>query len=640
MSRYFVFALVIACQLCLKVVAQEAPANLPPAPVEEPTSVSNTVTNLPPVASVINAEPQQNVAQLVLINADRVSLRAQPSVKGGFICSLAKGTKLIAVDKVSNETASAADIQDWVKVSYNASGNVWVKSSYLNSTVPGVAKALSNVNIRAGAGTDQPKLGQLQAGETVTITEIDKAKGWARIKRDVPIEAHGYIAAKYVTYQGAVSAAQKAETLQTRMPFPIKGAVVSSTQKASDQELQDAPDLTQPVKPGEGEQLAVLKKDRVNLRVYPSVTRPIICTMPKDTEFVALQRATNDSPIEGEEKDWFIVRYNVSNNVWVKSSYLSTNLLGDVSATENVNLRYGPGTENAKLGVLRKGTLVTVKETSGGWTRIEKPIGLEPKGFVAAKYVELKGALSPDKRAEVLGNPSTANTATAVATAEPLPKSLSTGVNAVKADPATSVVTSISPEPPIEEDPVEEVNVKEAPTLKVGQVKDVVIPPVEKTETPEVKPEPIGEPEDIDAEGDEVQDPNLPEISPIGLAPLDSSAYKRAPKVQMDVAAAYTDRVVRREGILRSCGLDTPSSFALYIGNLRVNFIDVAPDVEIVKEAYEGKDSLVTIPEKRAELKPYLGKKIIVVGPEVLEERWKNTPTLYVHSIELAEGNE
>lgn len=55
-----------------------------------------------------------------------------------------------------------------------------------------------------------------------------------------------------------------------------------------------------------------------------------------------------------------------------------------MAATTNVNIRKGPGTDTAKVGLLRKGEKITAIGTSGGWTKVEWKGGI---AWVASAYL-------------------------------------------------------------------------------------------------------------------------------------------------------------------------------------------------------------------------------------------------------------
>ena len=65
---------------------------------------------------------------------------------------------------------------------------------------------------------------------------------------------------------------------------------------------------------------------------------------------------------------------NVSTSTYTR--YVSTNSL-------NLNVRSGPGTGYSVVGSLRKGTVVTVSQTSGNWSRITSPTS----GWVSSSYL-------------------------------------------------------------------------------------------------------------------------------------------------------------------------------------------------------------------------------------------------------------
>ena len=103
--------------------------------------------------------------------------------------------------------------------------------------------------------------------------------------------------------------------------------------------------------------------------------------------------------------------------------------------------------------------------------------------------------------------------------------------------------------------------------------------------------------------------------APVALA---TNAAVVAPPIPA-VTEPPIKRVVTREGVLKGMtSIQAPSFFELRtIDNNRLIEYVWSPTTNIV-------------------LKPFKGKKVLVTGEELLDERWPNTPVITVESIDLA----
>lgn len=84
--------------------------------------------------------------------------------------------------------------------------------------------------------------------------------------------------------------------------------------------------------------------------------------------------------------------YQHSGNVQENSGSVTTSTYTRYVSTssKNLNVRIGEGTNYGIVGSLRKGTAVTVSETSGGWSRITSPVS----GWVSNSYLSASPASS------------------------------------------------------------------------------------------------------------------------------------------------------------------------------------------------------------------------------------------------------
>jgi uncharacterized protein YgiM (DUF1202 family) len=181
------------------------------------------------------------------------------------------------------------------------------------------------------------------------------------------------------------------------------------------------------------------------------------------------------------------------------------------------------------------------------------------------------------------------------------------GTVAVAAPPKEAATTNVTVVPPV----VAEVKTNEAPTVTITEVTNVVPavatnevvmatnPPVVVAVAPNtnVSAAPVGAPVIINVPAGGLTDTNPPPVPPIELV----------------------KRVITREGLLKSAAnIQAPSHFELRsLENNRLIDYVWSPSTNIV-------------------LKDYKGKKVLVTGEELLDERWPHTPVITVDEITLA----
>lgn len=91
-------------------------------------------------------------------------------------------------------------------------------------------------------------------------------------------------------------------------------------------------------------------------------------------------------------------------------------------------------------------------------------------------------------------------------------------------------------------------------------------------------------------------------------------------------------RVVKREGTLkRAINIQAPTDYRLegLDGKETINYI-TSPEEQKMDEKTK---KMVTVP--KIDLKPYIGKRVIITGEEAMDRRWALTPILTVETIDL-----
>ncbi len=237
-----------------------------------------------------------------------------------------------------------------------------------------------------------------------------------------------------------------------------------------------------------------------------------------------------------------------------------------------LNLRSGPGENFSILGRIDKGTEVREIEKKGEWIKIESP--------AAAYAYAAAHLLSQDAALLAAAQTKAAPVATAATTAKP-------------------VVT---------DKPVETVAVTPSPAVVIAPP-TVTPPPAESTPAP-ARPEPSPTTPLTAAATPPTPPPAAPEPPPSAPAsePVPIPAGNIEPLVK---------RIVTREGIVRgSASIQAPTYFVLrgLDNNKTINYLH-SVDTNLVIRSFQH-------------------QRVIVVGEEVLDERWPNTPVIDVESIQ------
>ena len=284
------------------------------------------------------------------------------------------------------------------------------------------------------------------------------------------------------------------------------------------------------------EEMAVVKKDRVNVRAQATPNSEVITQLKKGETVTVLEEIAARKPKHGEPAKWARIQLPPNTPVWVYAPYIETT--NNTVNIKRLNLRAGPGENFSVIGRIERGTPVMQIRTTGNWMEIEAPTNAY--AFVASEMLEKSAAPAP------------APTELAANTTKAAPTQPPPTVENVKPETAPAVATEPVP----------------APT-RAAQ----------------------------------------PATQPPGPAP------QPAPTT---VETAPPKRVVIREGtVVVSRSIQAPTSYAL-----------------------ENRESRRTVNYLHSEsedinLKKFAGKKVIVTGEELIDQRWVNTPIIEVESIRL-----
>ena len=145
--------------------------------------------------------------------------------------------------------------------------------------------------------------------------------------------------------------------------------------------------------------------------------------------------------------------------------------------------------------------------------------------------------------------------------------------------------------------------------------------PVETTPVPE--PEPA-----VKTPTETVETPKPAEPAPAAPAPTPTPEPAPAAVPQEIVVK----RIVKREGTLkRAINIQAPTDYRLegLDGKETINYL-TSPEEQKLDEKTK---KMVTVP--KIDLKPYIGKRVIVTGEEAMDRRWALTPILTIETIDV-----
>ena len=293
--------------------------------------------------------------QLGVVTATGLNVRASAGTGSAIVGALKKGdqVKILAQTTVGNTLWGQTD-KGWVCMNYisitgSIVGNGTNNGSANNGTAiaTGSVKAGTNLNVRSGAGTGFPKVGSLASGTPVSIYEKTTVNGmeWGRIGSGM------WVCLAYINLNTVPTAPSTPTT-----PTTGTATVISSTNLN--------------VRSGAG----------ANYTKVGSLTPGSQVTV---YEVVAVGT-----------QQWA----RIGNGMWVCMTYLRMNgtnttvtlpATGTVISSTQLNVRAAAGTNNAIVGRLAPGTVITVYELTNvngvAWGRTSA-------GWVCMQYVRLTGS--------------------------------------------------------------------------------------------------------------------------------------------------------------------------------------------------------------------------------------------------------
>ncbi len=188
-----------------------------------------------------------------------------------------------------------------------------------------------SANVRKGPGTNYAVVTWVRNGQKITVLKDEGA--WTKIIVDANGKT-GYIKSSFIDK----------EEIQIEKPVYALAAVKTKYAQST-----------------------------VNIRKGPGTKHAV--------EFSLLSGAK--MRILGESANWYLVSTEDGKTGYISKNYTRMGASGETTA--NVNLRQGTGSNTPSLGVIAKGTSLTLLGVSGNWTEVSVNGNT---GFIYNKYVK------------------------------------------------------------------------------------------------------------------------------------------------------------------------------------------------------------------------------------------------------------
>ena len=288
--------------------------------------------------------------QTGIVTATGLNVRSGAGIGYSIIASYRKGdqVKIYAQSTASGMVWGQTD-KGWVSMNYiqlntvvNPGTNTGTTTTTGTVIATGTVKANTGLNVRNGAGVNYTQVGRLTGGTPVNIYERVTVNGaeWGRIG------TNQWVCLSYVILNGSTNNTTNTATTGT-------GTVISST--------------------------------GLNVRYGAGVNYQRVSSLKPGTQVTIYEVVTNGTQQWGR----------IGTNQWVCMTYIRMNSNSNITipstgyqgrVTTNMNVRAGAGTNNAIVGRLTAGTVVTVYELTNvngvSWGRIAS-------GWVCMNYIQL-----------------------------------------------------------------------------------------------------------------------------------------------------------------------------------------------------------------------------------------------------------
>ncbi|HIT31970.1 MAG TPA: SH3 domain-containing protein [Candidatus Enterenecus stercoripullorum] len=294
------------------------------------------------------------------VTASTLRLRSEGTTQSATLAYAPRSAQVTILSAVS---------ENWYKVTYNGVEG-YMSAEWLDVDLSGPDGSASNevveprqavvtdgpLNVRAGAGTSYDRVGTLQKGDIVTVTD-QSTEGWYGVTCG---DIDGYVSSEYIS-------------------FDLDAVEDEAPETGADNSVDAEP------------QQGVVTADVLNVRSGAGTSYDRVGVLKKGNVVTV-----TDQSVEG----WYGVTCGDVSG-YVSSEYISFDLdavedEGDSApsqpkqgrvSTSVLNVRSGAGTSYDRVGTLRLGAVVTITDESvSGWYGISSG-SLE--GYVSAEYITI-----------------------------------------------------------------------------------------------------------------------------------------------------------------------------------------------------------------------------------------------------------
>ena len=287
--------------------------------------------------------------QTGIVTATGLNVRSGAGVGYSVVGSYRKGDQVrIHAQATANNMVWGQTEKGWICMNYvqltNSNNNNNNNTNPGTVIATGTVRANTNLNVRNGAGVGYTRVGSLAGGTAVNIYERVTVNGaeWGRIG------VNQWVSMSYIILNGSNNNNNNGSTVTTGT-----GTVTSST--------------------------------GLNVRYGAGVNYQRVSSLKPGTQVTIYEVVTNGTQQWGR----------IGTNQWVCMTYIRMNSNSNITipstgyqgrVTTNMNVRAGAGTNNAIVGRLTAGTVVTVYELTNvngvSWGRIAS-------GWVCMNYIQL-----------------------------------------------------------------------------------------------------------------------------------------------------------------------------------------------------------------------------------------------------------
>lgn len=328
---------------------EEDPA--PEEPEEDKEEAETPDETEPPAEE---EEKPEVIATGTVVNCTSLRIRSGPGTSYSQVGSLPKGTRvsIYAKTTVKGQVWGQID-QGWICLT----GYVQLDTGVSESGTVGTVVKCKELNVRAGAGTDYAKVGKLPKGTQVVILETTQVGGanWGRIDM-------GWVHMYYIELGGTIDNSGSGSDNSGNTSGGNTGS--SSGSDSAESEL-----------PMYG---VITGTDTLRVRAGAGTDHEQVGTLKRGDRVKILETTKVGRATWGRIDQGWISLYYVELDEDVAGSTKTVN-------TKSLNIRSGPGTNNAKVGTYEKGDKVKILETamvgSTLWGRTDR-------GWISMDYVE------------------------------------------------------------------------------------------------------------------------------------------------------------------------------------------------------------------------------------------------------------